>query len=80
MYACQGTEQTRASQAYNGVGAHLRLEDKHRRLGTLVNIRDKEGEDTSARLIKKDDEGSVTGNGEKQTSCARNRRENSVAK
>lgn len=26
-------------QAYDGIGAHLRLEDKHRRLCTLVNTR-----------------------------------------
>ena len=55
MHACQGTEQTRAFQAYDGVGAHLRLEDKHRRLCTLVNTRDKEGEATNIRLIKKDE-------------------------
>lgn len=34
--ACHGTEQTRASRAYDGVGAHLRLEDKHRQLYKLV--------------------------------------------
>lgn len=55
MHACQGTEQTRAFQAYDGVGAHLRLEDKHRRLCTLVNTRDKVGKATNIRLIKKDE-------------------------
>lgn len=55
MHACQGTEQTRAFQAYDGVGAHLRLEDKHRRLCTLVNTRDKVGKATNTRLIKKDE-------------------------
>lgn len=34
--ACHGTEQTRASRAYDGAGAHLRLEDKHRQLYKLV--------------------------------------------
>jgi len=37
IHACHGTEQTRASRAYDGAGAHLRLEDKHRHLYKLVD-------------------------------------------
>lgn len=37
IHACHGTEQTRASRAYDGASAHLRLEDKHRHLYKLVD-------------------------------------------
>lgn len=37
IHACHGTEQTRASRAYDGADAHLRLEDKHRHLYKLAD-------------------------------------------
>lgn len=57
IHACHGTEQTRASRAYDRAGAHLRLEDKHRHLYKLVDTlgKKKKVRGINIILIKMDD-------------------------